>query len=177
MEAYLSAKAQLARVIEAHADSIAQKEPRPYPSIEAAVDARLRTTEQAPNFQSIERSSAEAIVRRGTTYADGAVRFTHDNRISGVNARIMAEEDAFAMIVNMPPTLCLLSEPRRTWPGTIERAERRFEAMTPEQQAKITIERFEGQSHHLHIDSPQLVLPSILRHIRRHGELGAGSKL
>ena len=39
--------------------------------------------------------SAEAIVRRGTTYADGAVRFTHDNRISGVNARIMAEEDAF----------------------------------------------------------------------------------
>ena len=88
-----------------------------------------------------------------------------------------AVEDAFAMIVNMPPTLCLLSEPRRTWPGTIERAERRFEAMTPEQQAKITIERFEGQSHHLHIDSPQLVLPSILRHIRRHGELGGGSKL
>ncbi len=78
----------------------------------------------------------------------------------------MEEHRVMQLLSNLPRTLVLLGDSRHSWPGTTERAEMRLNALPAEKRKNFKILVFPGQSHHLHMDEPGLLLPAILDFLR-----------
>eukprot|EP00928_Gymnodinium_smaydae_P075213 TRINITY_DN58211_c0_g1_i1.p1 TRINITY_DN58211_c0_g1~~TRINITY_DN58211_c0_g1_i1.p1 ORF type:complete len:367 (+),score=41.89 TRINITY_DN58211_c0_g1_i1:102-1103(+) len=174
---YLAEPSILARVISAHAEYVTQREPKAYTSVDAAVRARVQAASNAPNYQFIQYASAEKLVKRSVASSGSLFYFTHDNRIKAVTERIMEEARVMQLIENLPPSLIILGEEKHSYPGTCQRAERRFQALPAHKRKHIRIEKFQGQSHHLHLDSPDLLLPTILTFLDSLGDANLKSRV
>jgi len=133
-----------------------------YKSLDAAVDARIQATESSPIGQRLSQPAALAIVRRGIRDLPGVgVAFTHDSRITAsTRSSAMLDDDAVSFLERVPSALLLHGDPAHTWPGIHERSAARLPRLDA---ARVEVRYFPGEAHHLHADSPGLVLPAILR--------------
>jgi len=163
---YKSESATLARIFALHSGVITSKKPKTYSSLEAAIDARLQSIDNLPNYQFMSRSSAAHMVRRGTSATNEGIIFLHDVRMVSVPDRVLEDKDAMDLISKLPPTLVLLADEKHTFPGIAESAETWLAALSSERRRSISLHKFPGQSHHLHLDSPGLLLPLILEFLR-----------
>jgi pimeloyl-ACP methyl ester carboxylesterase len=121
--------------------------PRPFPSLDAAIDARRRDTD-------LDRESARVLVERGTVATDEGVVFTYDPRLR-TRSRVRFTEDqviAFLGRILCPTLLIRASE---GWPVPEDVVARRSAAIP---HAEVTV--VEG-GHHVHLTHPERVAPVV----------------
>jgi len=141
-----------------------------YGSIEAAVEARIKTVESLPGNQFLSREAARIMVQRavqpaedntslhppGREYSleelqDKEVSFIHDLRLNMASPSYFTEDQAVSFVQSIRcPTLLIMAT--KGWPYDTERYENRKSVLTE----KIGIDTFnqnifEG-GHHLHLD-------------------------
>jgi len=135
--------------------------PKEYESLDAAIEARVASTNSSPVGQRITQHAARAIVRRGSrVLPSGRVVYAHDSRITvATNNGAMHDEDALGYLQRMPRALLLHGDRHHTWPGIHERTEARLAHLDT---GMLEVKYYPGEAHHLHADSPELVLPAIL---------------
>lgn len=85
--------------------------PRIYPSLDAAVAARLQTVAMFPGNQTLSKEAAVEMVQRATKPADEGVVFRHDPRLHWPSILFMTDEQVGALQRDVQcPSLVVLAE-------------------------------------------------------------------
>ena len=142
---------------------------RTYASLDAAIDARMTGGARNPPNLRISRAAARLLVERGTQQVPdgvgggggggggGAVRFRHDPRCAQLE-QYLSHAEAGDFLRRMPPTLLMHCDPALTWPSIPARSAARIPARAP---PVLRVLDVAGESHHLHMDNPDSVLPTL----------------
>ena len=139
----------LARAI-AERRMLAAKSLRVYPSIEAAIDARV-----ASPVAPVSRDAARVIVERGVRAHEGGWVWASDPRLTLTSAMRWSEEQVLDVLAGIAcPTLCVMAEPPLPYVSR-EAIERRLAAVP---HARLV--RLPG-THHLHLEDPEPVARAI----------------
>ncbi len=140
------APAQLAAALEDEARA-ASASARIFPSLDAAVEARLRDSD-------LERGAAQLLVERGTVEAEGGVRFTHDPRLRSRSRLRLTEDQVLAFLAAIScPVLALRA--LQGWPFPEDLVAARLATIRHLETAEV-----EG-GHHVHLTHPERVAPLI----------------
>ncbi len=140
------APAQLAAALEDEARA-ASASARIFPSLDAAVEARLRDSD-------LERGTAQLLVERGTVEAEGGVRFTHDPRLRSRSRLRLTEDQVLAFLAAIScPVLALRA--LQGWPFPEDLVAARLATIRHLETAEV-----EG-GHHVHLTHPERVAPLI----------------
>ena len=129
-------------------ERLATAEPRIFPSLEAAIEARRRDSDLDP-------SSARLLVERGTEPVAGGVIFTSDPRLK-TRSRVRFTEDqvlAFLRAISCPVLAVRASQ---GWPFPEDLVGAR-KAAVPD----LTVAEVDG-GHHVHLTDPDRVAPHVL---------------
>lgn len=128
-----------------------QMRPRLYKSLELAIEVRR----QQPNAQ-LEAHSARLIVERGVVAEADGYRWTFDARLRAGSLTRLCEASVIAFIERIAcPTLLIIA--KGGWPFPAELVNRRVAALANGQVLELP------GSHHLHLDTPEVVADPIGR--------------
>jgi pimeloyl-ACP methyl ester carboxylesterase len=128
---------------------LAAEEPRVFPTLEAAVDARRRNSDLDP-------SSAQMLVERGTEPVAGGLVFTHDPKLK-TRSRARFTEDQVRAFLGRITCPVLAVRASDGWPFPEELVAARA-AVVP----NLTVVEVDG-GHHVHLTDPERVAPHISR--------------
>ena len=123
------------------------EEPRVFPSLEAAVEARRRNSD-------LDVSSARLLVERGTEPVAGGVIFTHDPRLK-TRSRARFTEDQVLAFMRQIPCPVLAVRAANGWPFPEDLVSARKAAV-----ADLTVAEVDG-GHHVHLTDPERVAPHV----------------
>ncbi len=141
-----NAPAALAAALEQER-KLANDEPRVFPSMAAAVEARRRNSD-------LDRETAGLLVERGTEKVTGGVRFTHDPRLRTRSRSRLTEDQALAFLEAIPcPVLAVRAS--SGWPFPADIVARRMATV-----ADLRLVEVEG-GHHVHLTHPERVAPHV----------------
>lgn len=126
-----------------------------YPTLDAAVDARLATVSRYPGEQTMSRNAATRLVQRALVEVEGGWRFRHDKRIVGPPLLSPAEEHARAFLsaIRCP---VLIVRATQGWPWPHDVVEGRLAVLRAAcgdgaGGSRLTLLHLPG-GHHLHVD-------------------------
>jgi pimeloyl-ACP methyl ester carboxylesterase len=131
---------------------LANTEPRRFPDLEAAVEARRRGSDLDPD-------AARLLVERGTEATAEGLRFTFDPRLRTRSLLRMTEEQVLAFLAAIRcPVLAVRA--KQGWPVPEDTVAGRFAAVPSLVHVEV-----EG-GHHVHLTHPERVAPVVLDFLR-----------
>jgi hypothetical protein len=143
------------KLLNANYDSKQTFSPKVYPSLDDAIEARLKTVTMLPGKQTMARNSAELLVRRGSTPIEGsetAVRFNHDTSLYSPSLFYSTEEHVRSCIdCIQAKTMVIFGE--TGWPldELYGDYDARLKVMLDKPGNQLKVVKIPG-SHHLHLD-------------------------
>lgn len=117
-----------------------------YPSMDVAVNLRLKTATNFPGKQYLSEEAAKEMVLRGCEIMDdGRVKFLHDPRLRWPSAHYFTSEQVEALYVDIQCSTCMLAA-EDGWPIEEAKRDRLIQLLKPEVMKKLP------GSHHFHAD-------------------------
>lgn len=128
-------------------ESASTKQPRTYPNIDLAVEARCKTATLSPGNQYLSPEASRAMVERATMEVDGGgVQFRHDVRLQWPSLQYMTDEQVVGLFETVNSQAVCLILAKDGWPVD----ETRKQAATKKLQPAV-FQTLPG-SHHFHAD-------------------------
>ncbi|GAX28933.1 hypothetical protein FisN_20Lh254 [Fistulifera solaris] len=126
--------------------TVSNKPPRVYPSIEQAVETRCQTARNFPGNQWLSTEAARDMVERATIVEEsGGVRFVHDPRMQWPSVQYFTDEQTISVFKDIQCATALLLA-RDGWPFPDDQLKQVLDVLLP-----TKFEKLPG-SHHFHAD-------------------------
>jgi pimeloyl-ACP methyl ester carboxylesterase len=121
------------------------KGPRLYPSLEKAIETRMKTAQLSPGRQYLSETAARELVTRAIIETEGGVQFRHDPRLQWPSLQYYTNEQNDAIFQDIQCPVCLLLS-TDGWPIDADRLAKMTALLQPQM-----MEVLPG-SHHFHAD-------------------------
>ena len=146
------------------------KGPRLYPSIEKAIETRMKTAQFAPGKQYLSEIAAREMVSRAVVKQEGGVQFIHDPRLQWPSLQYFTKEQNDAIFQDIQCPVCLLLS-KNGWPIDADSLARTKDLIQPQM-----MEVLPG-SHHFHADpdDADAVIERVLQFLASGGDDGNSS--